>query len=104
MAHLSPTTINASGGIDNFFVYLTNVTDWWFGRMIMVAIWVIITMGYLKKNDEDYIGAFAVSSYVTFILGLFFWVMKLLHPLDLGLLLGISAVSTIALLLQKKDM
>ncbi len=75
MAYASPSTINASQGMDSFLPYLSTVTNFWFGRMLMIAIFVIFAFGYLRAKADDYIGAFAVASYVTFVMGLIFWVV-----------------------------
>ena len=103
MAYTSPTTVNASAGMDSFLPYLSEVTNFWFGRMLMIAVFVIFFMGYLRAKDEDYVGAFAVASYVSFVIGLLFWVMGLVTGLDFALILGIAMVSSVVLFLQKKD-
>jgi len=102
MAHTSPTTINASAGLDSFLPYISEVTNFWFGRMVMIAIFVIFAMGYLRAKPDDYIGAFAVASYVSFVLGLLFWVMGLVTGMDFALILGIAMISSVVLFLQPK--
>ena len=103
MAWTSPTTINASAGMDSFLPYLSEVTNFWFGRMLMIAIWVIFFMGYLKSKDDDYMGGFATASYVTFVIGLLFWVIGLVSGLDMGVIIGVCVISTVMLLMQKKE-
>ena len=103
MAYTSPTEINASAGMSSFLPYLSEVTNFWFGRMLMVAIFVIFFMGYVKAKQDDYIGGFAVAGYVTFVLGLLFWVIGLVSGLDMGVIIGIAVISTVLLLLQKKE-
>ena len=60
-------------------------------------------MGYLRSREDDYVGALAVSSYVSFVIGLLFWVMGLVTGLDFALMLGITMISSVVLFLQKKD-
>jgi len=103
MAYLSPTTINASAGMDSFLPYLSTVTNFWFGRMLMIAVFVIFIFGYLRAKDDDFIGALAVSSYITFVIGLIFWVVGLVSGLDFGIIIGITVISSVLLLTQKKD-
>ena len=103
MAWASPTTINASQGMDSVLPYLSTVTNFWFGRMLMIAIFVIFTFGYLRAKQEDYIGAFAVASYVSFVIGLIFWIVGLVSGLDFGIVIGITLISSIMLLMQKKE-
>jgi len=101
MAWASPSTINASQGMDSVLPYLSTVTNFWFGRMLMIAIFVIFTFGYLRAKQEDYIGAFAVASYVSFVIGLIFWIVGLVSGLDFGIVIGITLISSIMLLMQK---
>ena len=103
MAHTSPTEINGTAGLDSFLPYLSEVTNFWFGRMLMIAIFVIFIMGYLKAKKGDFVGALAVSSYVTFVLGLIFWVIGVVSGLDFAIKIGIMIVASIILLAQKKD-
>ena len=103
MAWRSPTTINASAGMDSFLPYISEVTNFWFGRMVMIAIFVIFIFGYLRAKDDDFIGALAVSSYVTFVIGLLFWVIGLVSGLDFAIIIGIVIVASVLLLTQKKE-
>ncbi len=103
MAWRSPTTINASAGMDSFLPYISEVTNFWFGRMVMVAIFVIFLFGYLRARDGDFFGALAVASYVTFVIGLLFWVIGLVSGLDFAVIIGITLISSVLLLAQKKD-
>ena len=103
MAFTSPSTVNTSQGLDSFLPYISEVTNYWFGRMLMVAIFVIFLMGYLKVKDNDFIGGFAVASYVTFVLGLLFWVLGVVSGLDFGVIIGLTVISSVLLLTQKKD-
>ena len=103
MAWQSPETVNVTTGLDNFLPYLNVVSYGWFGRMLIVSIFVIFFMGYLRTKRDDVVGAFAVSSYVTFVISLLFWTIDLVGGLEFGIILGLTAVSSIALFLQKKE-
>ena len=103
MAYTSPSTVNASKGMDSFLPYLSEVTDFWFGRMLMISVFVIFFMGYLRAKEDDYVGAFAVASYISFVVGLLFWVMGVVTGLDFALILGIAMVSSVVLFMQKKN-
>ena len=89
--------------MDSFLPYLSEVTNFWFGRMIMIAVFVIFFIGYLRAKDDDFIGAFAVASYISFVIGLLFWVMGLVTGLDFALILGITMISSVVLFMQKKE-
>ena len=82
---------------------MSTVTNFWFGRMIMIAIFVIFLFGYLRVKDDDFVGALAVSSYVTFVIGLLFWVIGLVAGVDFGIIIGVTVISSVALLMQKKE-
>jgi cytochrome c oxidase assembly factor CtaG len=103
MAYTSPSEINASEGFGSFLPWITEVTNFWFGRMVMIAIFVIFLFGYLSKREDDYIGGLAVASYVSFVLGLIFWVIGIVSGLDFSLIIGITLVASVLLLIQKKD-
>jgi len=69
----------------------------------MVAIFVIFLAGYLRsKNDDDFIGAFAVSSYACLVIGLLFWIIDFLDGIAFGFIVGISIISTAMLLFDKR--
>jgi len=80
---------------------LSTVTNFWFGRMLMIAIFVIFLMGYLRTKQDDYYGAFAIASYVTFVMGLIFWVIGLVSGLDFSVVIGLALVSSVILFTQK---
>ena len=103
MAWTSPSTVNATAGLTDFIPYLSEVTHFWFGRMIMIAVYVIFLFGYLRAKDSDWIGGMAVAGYVTFVIGLFSWIIGLVSGLDFAIIIGVMAVGTIMLLTQKKD-
>ena len=103
MAWKSPTEINGSAGLESFLPYLSEVTNFWFGRMLMIAIFVIFMFGYLRAKGDDFVGALAVSSYVTFVLGLIFWVVGLVSGLDFAVIIGVVIVASVLLLTQKKE-
>ena len=105
MAYESINTVNmtSSEGMSNIFMYLNTVTDNWAGRMVMVAIFVMFLFGYLKtKGDDDFVGAFAVASYVTFVIGLLFWLINFLDPVAFGIIIAVTIVSTAILLFDKR--
>ena len=103
MAWESPSTINATAGIGSTFEFLSTVTNFWFGRMLMIAIFVIFFSGYMSARRDDFTGALAVSSYVCFVLGLLFWVIDLVTGLDFAIIIAITIVSSVILFVQKSN-
>ncbi len=103
MAHRSPITVNATVGMDSVVPWISEVTNFWFGRMIMIAIFVIFLLGYLKANKDDFVGAFAVATYVCFVIGLIFWVIGLITGLDFAVIIGGTVIASLLLFAQKKE-
>jgi len=103
MTYTSPTSINASRGIISILEYVNEVTDFWISRMIMVAIFIIFTMGYLRsKNDDDFLSAITVGSYASLVIGILFWIIGFLDGVSFGIIIGISLISTALLLMDKR--
>ena len=103
MAYRSPTTLNMTKGIGELLGYINEITNFWVSRMLMVAIFVIFLMGYLRsKNDDDFIGAFAVGSYASLVIGILFWIIGFLDGVTFGIIIGLSLISTALLLFDKR--
>jgi len=105
MTHNSITDINmtTNEGMQNILQYINVVTDNWAGRMVTIAIFVMFLFGYLKsKGDDDFVGAFAVASYVTFVLGLLMWLINFLDGIAFGIIMGITIIATAILLFDKR--
>ena len=105
MAYDSINTINmtSSEGMSNILQYINVVTNDWAGRMIVVAIFVMFLFGYLRsKGDDDFVGAIAVASYVTFVMGMLMWLIGFLDGIAFSVIIGITIVSTAILLFDKR--
>lgn len=105
MAYPSVNTINvtSSEGMSNIFQYLNTVTDFWAGRGVLIAIFMIFLFGYLKfSRDNDFVGAFAVASYVTFVIGILFWLISFLDGIAFAIIMGITIISTAVLLFDRR--
>ena len=103
MAYASPTEINATKGIGEVLNYINDVTNFWISRMLMVAIFIIFFMGYIRsKNDDDFVGAFSVSSYATLVIGILFWIIGFVDGVTFGIIIALSLISTAILLLDKR--
>jgi len=101
--YASPNTINSSEGIGSILNYMNEITNFWVGRMIMIAIFVLFLVGYIRgKGDEDFVGAFAVASYVTFVIGLLFWLINFLDGVSFSIIVGATIISTAWLLFDKR--
>jgi len=99
------TTINmtTNEGMGNLLQYINVVTSFWAGRMLMIAIFIMFFFGYLKsKPSDDFAGAFAVASYVTFVLGILFWLIDFLDGLTFSIIIGITIISTAILIFDKR--
>lgn len=99
MAYLSPTSINATKGLGEVFSYVNFVTDGWMSNMLMIAIYIIILMGYYKARD-DFSGALAIAGYGTFVVGLLFWVGGFISGITFSMVIGATIIGTIVLLMD----
>ena len=103
MTYASPSTINGSQGIVAVLNYINNVTDFWVSRMLMIAIFIIFLMGYKRsKADDDFVGALAVGSFATLMIGLLFWLIGFVDGATFGVIIGVSVISTILLMLDRR--
>ena len=105
MTYAEVTGINmtSSSGMLNILNYINVVTFGWAGRMMMVAIFMMFLFGYYRsKGEDDFVGAFAVASYVTFVLGLLFWLMNFLDGVAFATIIATTIVSTAILLFDKR--
>jgi hypothetical protein len=101
--YTSPTEINATRGIISILEYVNEVSNFWISRMLMVGIFIIFAMGYLRsKNDDDFIGAFAIGSYVTLVIGVLFWIINFLDGVSFGVIIGLTLISSALLLMDKR--
>jgi hypothetical protein len=96
MAYPSPSTINASKGFGEIINYVNTVTDNWFGNMLLIAIWVIVLMGYYKAKD-DFVGALAVAGFGLFVVGLLFWIGGMITGIAMSVVIGLAIISIIPL-------
>ena len=99
MTYDSPTTINATLGLGEVLNYLNNVTDSWISNMFLIALYVIILIGFYKAK-EDFKGALAVAGYGIFVIGLLFWIGGFVSGLALSFAIALAVIGTIVLLLD----
>ena len=95
------TIVNASE-FSSVLLALETYSGGWVSRMLILAIFVIIGSGYLTSKPDDYVGAFAVTSWVSFVLGTLMWLFNFLDAYTMGLLIGLTIVSSVALFLDRQ--
>ena len=99
MPYPSPTTINGTKGFGEVLNYINVVTNSWISNMILIAIYVIVLIGFYKAK-EDFKGALAVAGYGTFVVGLLFWIGGFISGISFGMTIGVAILGTIVLLLD----
>lgn len=99
MTYASPSTINASRGLPELMGYINTVTGGWISNMILLGIYFIVIFGYYKSSN-DFWGAMAVSGYVTFVIGLLFWIGGFVSPVSFGFSIGMAIIGTLVLFLD----
>ena len=103
MAYPSPTTINGSRGIVSLLEYVNTVTNFWISRMILVGIFIIFFMGYLRsKTDDDMTGAFAVASFASFVVGLPLWLLNFIDGYSFSIVVGLLIIASAVLMFDKR--
>ena len=99
MTYPSPTSVNASLGFGEILNYVNSVTDMWLSNMLLLAVWVIILMGFYKAKD-DFKGALAVAGYGTFVVALLFWIGGFVSSWAFGISIAMCIIGTLVLLLD----
>jgi len=99
MTYASPTTINGSLGFGEVLNYINNVTNNWISIMFLMAIYIIVLVGYYKAQD-DFKGALAVAGYGTFIVAFLFWLGGFVMGWTLGVAIGLAVIGTFVLLMD----
>ena len=99
MAYPNPSSINASLGFGEILNYTNTVTNNWISNLFIVAIYVIVLIGFYKAK-EDFKGALAVAGYSTFVVALLFWIGQFISGITLGITIAGALLGTIVLLLD----
>ena len=102
MAYEEITSINASLGLGEVISYVNNVTDQWFGNMILIGIWIIVLLGYFKATG-DFWSASAISGFTLFVVGLLFWLGGFIGNVAFTMVLGLAVLSVIPLFMRPNN-
>jgi len=94
--------ITGSDGFANVIYYLNFVTNYWFTNMILIAIWILVVVGFYKATD-DFSGALAVGGFGTFVVALLFWAGKLISTPTFSIVIGVMIIGILVLLVDKKN-
>ena len=104
MAYQSPATINATLGLQEFLIYCSQITNYWFGNMIVISVFVISLSYYLYTyGTKDFWSGAAVAGYFAFIVALFLWLMDVITGSTMTIVIGGVTMATIALWRNRKD-
>lgn len=101
MTYASPTDINATKGLGEILIYVNSVTNNWASNMLMIAIYIIVLIGFYKAKD-DFAGALAVAGYGTFVIGLLFWVGGFVSGITFGISIAMAIIGTLVLLMDNR--
>lgn len=102
MTYLSPSEgINATKGFGEVLNYVNIITDQWISKLLLVAIYVIVLLGFYKAKD-DFSGALAVAGYGTFVIALLFWIGGFVSAPTLAISIAVAVIGTIVLLMENK--
>ena len=102
MAYADPSDINFGNNIlSAIFTYLNLVTFGWFTNMFIIAIYIIIILGYYKAQ-RDFPAAMSIAGFVTFIVSLFLWLDGFILHITFGMVIAMMFVGVIVLLINRK--
>ena len=101
MAYDSPSTINASRGLEEILTYVNDVTGSMASIMLLVAIYIIVLMGYYRTKN-DLIGGGAVAGFVTFVIALLFWLGGFVNGYTFAFVIGIMVIGVVAVLVTNE--
>ena len=99
MTYPSPASINASKGLGEILAYTNNVTGNWMSQMMLIAIYIIVLVGFYKAKD-DFQGALAVAGYGTFVVALLFWLGGFVNGWALAISIALAIIGTLVLLMD----
>ena len=100
MAYASPADVNMSAGFPSVISYLNTVTMGWFFNMLLIAIYVIILMGF-ARTTQNWIGGFAVAGFTTFVIALLLFLGSAITGITLGIVVGFMMIGVFVLFLGK---
>jgi len=99
MTYASPSSINASNGFIEILNYTNLVTNSWISNMLLIAIYIIILIGFYKAKD-DFQGALAIAGYGTFVIALFFWIGGFVNGWAFAISVALAVMGTLVLLMD----
>jgi len=99
MSYPSPSSINASNGFIEILNYTNLVTNSWISNMMLIAIYIIVLIGYYKAKD-DFQGALAIAGYGTFVVALLFWIGGFVSGWAFAISVALAVMGTLVLLMD----
>ena len=102
MTYPSPSSINASKGLGEILTYVNTVTYGWISTLLLLAIYIIVLIGFYKARD-DFAGAMAVAGFGVFIIALLFWLGNFITGVTLTIAIALALVGIIVLLIDKRN-
>jgi hypothetical protein len=91
-----PTTVNMTDGPTNLFIYLNTVTNNWFSNMLLIAVYLIFSVGFYTAR-RNIGGSFAIGGFAIFIIGTLFWVANMISTVTFAIVIAVAIVSFTAL-------
>lgn len=101
MTYASPTSINASKGFIEILNYVNAVTNNWISTMILLAVYVIVLIGYYKSTG-DFAGGLASAGFGAFVVGLLFWMGGFVTGWALSICVAVLLLGIMAVLMNKR--
>lgn len=100
MTYKSPTDVNFTQGFGEVASYMNEVTYSWYWNMFLIAIYVITLMIFGGKTN-NWLGAFAVSGFLTFTVGLMFFLGGAISGVTFAIVIAFMLLGAFALFMGK---
>jgi Zn-dependent protease with chaperone function len=101
MPYSDVTSMNTSKGFTEILNYVNNVTDNWISNMFLIAVYLLVLIGYYKSTD-DFGGAIAVAGFTTFVIALLFWIGGFVNAWAFSIAIALCVVGIVVILINNQ--
>ena len=99
------TERNMSEGLQEVFYYVNQESVSWglFSPMFLLALYIIVLVGYVGYQRDDFMGGFAIAGFIVMVTGTLMRIANLLSTPFLLIAVGLGIVGLAGLYYHKKD-
>lgn len=98
------TERNLTKGFDEILYYVNEVTNSWASNMIIIGIFIVTMFGVYSRNSRgDYLEAFAIAGFLTFLVSILFWIGGFVAWQTIGFTFTVMVIGFVSLLFERKS-